>query len=142
MLYRARPAMPSSTMPSRSMSISPICCEKAWSFFFLGHEYGHIVRGHLDYPNHSPIALNGKVNIQELEHSWSRELAADEIGVHLSTVAMHYGRQLSPAFGAAGAELFLSTLNVMERAVSILRCGDDSALRLDSHPPHKFDVKS
>jgi hypothetical protein len=104
-------------------------------YFVLGHEYAHILLGHLDA---SP-ARKGVLPATEAEvltYSWQQELAADNLGMVLSinTCIDHEGI-LGLLFGFAGIGLFFDALDVMDRAVALLQTGDKNVRQLGSHPP-------
>jgi Zn-dependent protease with chaperone function len=103
---------------------------RAVNLFVVGHEYGHLIRGDLDHGAAARHVLPGAIVAEEISHSWRAEFAADEIGLRLSAIALN---QLEVVL--AGATVFLSGVGVMDRAVSLLRTGDENAQRIGSHPP-------
>ncbi|MFF4568336.1 hypothetical protein [Streptomyces sp. NPDC001410] len=103
-------------------------------YFVIGHEYAHIVSGHLN----SAVRRKGVLPVEEAEvlvHSWGQEFDADLIGMVLSLNAgiEHDNRDLWVGF--LGISLFFDALNVMDRAVALLQTGDERTRQLGSHPP-------
>ncbi|MEU1546187.1 hypothetical protein [Nocardia sp. NPDC005745] len=99
--------------------------------FVIGHEYGHILFGHL----HKTAPSRGVLPIDDvstLTYSWKQELEADFIGMGLAiNCADAYPVELS----FLGISLFFDALDVMDRAVSLLETGDENVRQLGSHPP-------
>jgi hypothetical protein len=83
--------------------------------FVLGHEYGHIIDGHLE---HSPPTeyLFAADSVEALQYSWTDEFAAGRIGIELATDAFHHwypgGLMM---FAVGGAALFFDAMEVMCR---------------------------
>jgi hypothetical protein len=107
----------------------------AMELFVVGHEYGHVLLGHLTETNAQRRMLPADVPVDEIEYSWLQEHAADRIGMMLSIKAMGEKHGVDLSIGACGAALFLGSMDVMDRAVSLLRHGDHTLQRLSSHPP-------
>ena len=82
--------------------------------------------------------LPASTEVDELEFSWVQEFGADWIGIRtaISAMSQHYGVDLALSYW--GAELFFSSLDVMDRAVSYLRHGDESYRQIGTHPPNKM----
>jgi hypothetical protein len=102
--------------------------------FVLGHEYAHVIMGHLDKTD----ARRGVLPVPDHEalvYSWRQEIEADQIGTMLSlnTCMDHDKLDFGNAF--LGIGLFLDILDVMDRAVALLETGDENARQLGSHPP-------
>jgi len=103
-------------------------------YFVLGHEYAHILLGHLD----TTAARKGVLSATEAEalvYSWQQENGADWLGMVLSINACieHGVGDISGGFSGIG--LFFDALDVMDRAVALLETGDENARQLGSHPP-------
>lgn len=100
--------------------------------FVLGHEYAHVVLGHLPQADRQSGLLPH--DTPALVYSWSHELDADMIGIRLAADA---AAQDGVAFATVlrGADLLFSAMDIMDRAVALLRSGDELAARLGSHPP-------
>ncbi|HEX6355417.1 hypothetical protein [Actinophytocola sp.] len=104
------------------------------SYFVLGHEYAHVLLGHLDTTT-SRAGVLPATDVETLAYSWQQEAHADELGTHLSINALieHERQTLPVAF--AGSCLFFDAVDVMDRAVALLQTGDENARQLGSHPP-------
>ncbi|MGW7648333.1 hypothetical protein [Streptomyces bobili] len=100
-------------------------CESV-ELFALGHEYGHILKGHLGQQR--PAARLGGPNLDEPEElAWSRqeEFQADAQGLSLSVAAMR-SRGFDLPIGFLGADFYFTMMHVMERAISVLRHGHEN----------------
>jgi hypothetical protein len=102
--------------------------------FVLGHEYGHVVAGHLTGAQAVSRALAAD-EVDEIDFAWDQEYEADTLGVLLSLTAMNRERQVDASLSFWGADLFFSAMDVMDRAVSLLRYGDETLTVLGTHPP-------
>ncbi|WP_436982890.1 hypothetical protein [Streptomyces sp. enrichment culture] len=113
-----------------------VLCE-AVQLFALGHEYGHILRGHLGQQR--PAAWLGGPELAEPEEvAWSNqeEVEADGEGLSLSIAAMQsMGYDLPVGF--LGADFFFTMTHVLERAINVLRHGREnvSTGANATHPP-------
>lgn len=100
-------------------------CESV-ELFALGHEYGHILEGHLGQQR--PAARLGGPDMDAPEElAWTRqeEFQADAKGLSLSVAAMRSrGYDLPIAF--LGADFYFTMTHVMERAISVLRHGHEN----------------
>lgn len=104
------------------------------TYFVLGHEYAHVILGHLD----TTAARKGVLPATEAEtlvYSWQEELEADLVGMILSLNASINHRKLDFGLSFLGVGLFFDALDVMDRAVALLQTGDENARQLGSHPP-------
>jgi hypothetical protein len=124
---------PQYILGSSYTQLSDLLCE-SMELFVFGHEYSHIVLGHLDAPE---VARQRLLNApaDEIVYSWIQEHLADVLGVRLSCLAMTESRKVDAALSFWGADLFFSALELMDKAVSLLRHGDENVQRLGSHPP-------
>ncbi|MFF4037579.1 hypothetical protein [Streptomyces sp. NPDC001816] len=103
-------------------------------YFVLGHEYAHIISGHLN----SAVRRKGVLPVEEAEvlvHSWGQEFDADLIGMVLSLNAGIEYDNRDLWVGFLGISLFFDALDVMDRAVALLQTGDERTRQLGSHPP-------
>ncbi len=107
---------------------------EALELFVLGHEYGHVVAGHLTAAAGRTALLPGE-GVEALEYSWRQEHEADIYGSLLSTAAMQTVKRLDAGLSYWGSDLFFSAMDVMDRAVSLLRTGDETRQTIGSHPP-------
>jgi hypothetical protein len=124
---------PQYILGSSYVELSDLLCE-SMELFAFGHEYSHIVFGHLDAPEAArQRLLNAPAD--EIVYSWIQEHLADVLGVRLSCLAMMESRKVDAALSFWGADLFFSALELMDKAVSLLRHGDENVQQLGSHPP-------
>jgi len=101
-------------------------------YFVLGHEYAHILLGHLDTARKGVLPAT---EAEALEYSWQQELSADRMGMVLSINACIEHNSMDIYNGFLGIGLYFDALDVMDRAVSLLQTGDENARQLGSHPP-------
>jgi hypothetical protein len=109
--------------------------KESLEYFVLGHEYAHIILGHLDATPTRKAVLPA-ADAEALNYSWLQEHAADALGVVLSIYvfgAPAHGDSLGAAM--MGVNLFFDALDVMDRAIALLHTGDEDARQLGSHPP-------
>lgn len=105
----------------------------AVEIFIMGHEFGHIIHGHLgsrkiEHGNANEIILN---QLQEFE--------ADNIGLNLS-MDVAVNKNIGTAIGFAGADFFLSSMHFFEKCLSLLKNGEviDITNVYGTHPPFKL----
>jgi hypothetical protein len=126
--HAARPYLPD---PQVSLVASSL--RSSMELFVLGHEYGHLLAGHLDDRN-TCAAMLPDVDAKEIATSWKQELEADAIGLELMLCAqMKKGWDLALSFW--GADFFFGCIDVVERAVGILRDGKEEMSLSPTHPP-------
>jgi hypothetical protein len=109
--------------------------------FVMGHEYGHIIRGHLLGQKES-ASLLGEENVDEITRSWEQELEADAVGLQLLIPAMQEKRRMDLSLSYWGADLFFSCSDILERGISILLKGQPGYRRVGSHPFAELRRKS
>ncbi len=101
--------------------------------FVLAHEYGHVVCGHLNSEKTKGQML-GTAEVEEFKTNWNQEFEADVKGLELMlAVRGKQGFDLSLNFW--GADLFFACIDMLERAVGILSCGDPKVGLSATHPP-------
>lgn len=108
--------------------------DNSLQYFVLGHEYAHIVFGHL----HTAASRKGILPVTEAEalvYSWRQEIDADFLGAILALQASVNYDKANRGIALMGITLFFDALDVMDRAVALLQTGDENALQLGSHPP-------
>ncbi|GAA0492822.1 hypothetical protein Ade02nite_69590 [Paractinoplanes deccanensis] len=102
-------------------------------YFVLGHEYAHVLCNHLD----GAESRRGVLPVEEVEAiawSWRQELDADLLGTMMAINAMRAeGVDTTTAF--MGVSLFFDTMDVLDRAVSLLLTGSEQSHQVGSHPP-------
>ncbi|WP_194838800.1 hypothetical protein [Nocardia sp. XZ_19_369] len=99
--------------------------------FVVGHEYAHVLMGHLDDADVRK-GLPPIPDVESVVYSWMQEADADLLGASLAMVAV---KQHDYATGLAGICIFFGMLDVMERAVSLLQTGAEDSRQLGTHPP-------
>jgi hypothetical protein len=106
---------------------------EAMELFVLGHEYGHVMAGHM---NASDVTLRRQAEAdgELVEYSWPRELEADSIGVRLLMLGLHKRSKLAIGYWYWGADFFFTALDVVQRAALLVQYGDETH-RMDTHPP-------
>lgn len=113
--------------------ITSYLCEAVETFVF-GHEYAHILAGHLKADNTPLRRLTDSDGIL-LVYSWPQELEADALGVKLATQAMlnqHPKAHLAQCY--MGSDFFFTALDAVEKAALLFRDGVETP-KLRSHPP-------
>lgn len=113
-------------------SLASILLE-SMELFVMGHEYGHIIKGHLSAGQLTAAAF-GEEEINEIVFSWQQELEADVVGLTLMLQSMKK-RGLDLALSFWGADFFFSCIDIVERGVSIIRTGKENDQSRSSHPP-------
>ena len=107
---------------------------ESMELFVLGHEYGHIIAGHLGDASVERRMLPAQ-SVDEVSYAWGQEFEADYIGVALGVRSMNRSKGVDASLSFWGADLFFSALDVMDRCTSLLRHGDEGVQTLGSHPP-------
>jgi hypothetical protein len=123
-------------MPPGYLNLARMLCTSL-EYFVLGHEYAHILLGHLDtgaIRRDVPPAAEAEARV----YSWREELAADWMGSVLSINAIIEHEHVDIPLGFFGISLFFDALDVMDRAVALLQTGDENARQLGSHPPSEL----
>lgn len=119
------------------------------TLFVMGHEYGHIIRGHSGTdqdsapPTQNDKDESGKDESEEkaqlvahVTRKWQQEFEADVQGLELmrhATAKQDYSLALS----YWGAEFFLICNQIVENSISVMRTGEESdpVQASDTHPP-------
>lgn len=128
-------------LPDRVQIITSQLLLNSLELFILGHEYGHAIAGHLSSAKRTASLLPGaeaaaEAEAEEIAYAWSQEHEADYIGMHLAIAAMRLAEKVDVALSFWGADFFFSSMDVMDKAVSLLHFGDETRIQLGSHPPH------
>jgi hypothetical protein len=115
--------------------------------FIMGHEYGHIIAGHVAHgrsssalpdPAEVPSPAADPAESAQME-SWAREFEADSLGLQLMLFAMKRRGITNLRLAYWGADVFLSCLQVVEHGLTIMRQGNEDHIELESdHPPVLF----
>lgn len=123
-------------VPPGYFNLAGLLCTSL-EYFVPGHEYAHILLGHLD----TGPTRKGVLPAAEAEaraYSWQEELDADWLGSILSINANIEHEHVDMDFGFWGIGLFFDALDVMDRAVALLQTGDENARQIGSHPPSEL----
>ena len=128
---------PTYILQDRYQSAVSSMLTSALELFVLGHEFGHILLGHLTSAKRRASVLpSGESDAEEVMYDWAQEYQADYIGAVLTVRAKQQLEKLDLALSFWGTDLFFSGMEVMDKAVSLLRFGDETRIQLGSHPPH------
>jgi len=105
--------------------------------FVIGHEYGHIIRGHLRDPAASEAVVVDNAEVARIAYSWDQEFAADAYGGALGVTAFIHSYGGGPALGFVGASAFFGCLEIIERCQTLLQTGaiTPRSQGTSSHPP-------
>jgi hypothetical protein len=106
---------------------------RSMELFVMGHEYAHIILGHLSSAQSTETTLS---EAEMLEYSWVQEYQADMMGSSLMIRAMLRGG-MDASMSYWGCDFFFSAIDVMDKAVSVLKGEEETAVKLGSHPPTK-----
>ena len=101
--------------------------------FVLGHEFGHINRGHFDIKSMVNAQFGGR-KLKINSKSWQQEFAADLSGFEYVT-AMGTKDPFEISVSYCGASLFLTCQDIIERALLRLTSEDNHRTGSDTHPP-------
>jgi hypothetical protein len=108
---------------------------EACEYFILGHEYGHILAGHLCADSVALRALPDH-EASEALMAMEQEHEADEQGFVLAFNSL-VGEGCPPPVALAGPELFFGCTEQLRRICSVLATGseEERQLRAYTHPP-------
>jgi hypothetical protein len=116
--------------PVRTMWAAMLC--HSVELFALGHEYGHILRGHLG--ERRPAAWLGGPSLsdpEEVAYSNQEEVEADAEGISLAIAAVQISegrvRKINDPVGLGflGADFYFTMTYLIERAIHVLRHGHE-----------------
>ncbi|MEU3890616.1 hypothetical protein [Streptomyces sp. NPDC029041] len=101
--------------------------------FVMGHEYGHIIAGHLGGIDRYAAALGSK-EFQIVTRNWKQEHEADALGMRLAITAnQEEGLDIPMSFW--GADFFFNCAEVVEKGLSVIETGQEGNVKMGSHPP-------
>jgi hypothetical protein len=100
--------------------------------FVFAHELAHIVNGDLDSPGQKTSDLGA--DFDHLLPGHQKELKADERALLWLIEVSEKTTPLSLSLDYWGVELFLSAVELSERAVTFLKYGEERQADTDSHP--------
>ena len=111
--------------------------------FVLGHELGHIDKGHLAEARRLHLSL-GPTDVEATIPALAQEYEADQMGLWYSTKWAAYSEKSGNffSFRFVGPAVALSAMHVAERALSIIATGEERDLARISHPSprQRFDA--
>lgn len=120
-------------LPQHQANLARVLADAA-ELFVVGHEYGHVVAGHLEEGTQRTQILGGNP-FQEIVQNWASEFEADSIGLLLADMAMKL-RGVDSSVSYIGSDLFLTCADLLGKAVSTIRSGDpDRGAISPTHPP-------
>jgi hypothetical protein len=107
---------------------------KSAELFVMGHEYAHVILGHL---TETPSPHRGLgPNVETITRQYGQEVEADLLGVQLSVATMGRTQGVDVPLAVFGAYLMFSAIDVVDRAVETLYPGvRPSASEHETHPP-------
>ena len=106
--------------------------------FIIGHEYGHVIKGHLNERMKRTIKIKDE-NLDVITLNWEQEYEADEFGMFLNIACTKEGENL--IIPIISAQLFFSVIDIIEKSISILQTGTIINRKSESHPPPGLRVK-
>ena len=126
--HRATPYI----LPQTHVGLAGSICTGA-ELFVMGHEYGHVIAGHVDTQQRIKSTLGGQA-VARIPYAWKQELEADTIGLSLAFDAMR-----SSGFDAAssywGPDFLVGALDLVEKGISLLGSGSTESGGSQTHPP-------
>lgn len=132
-LVGGHPHLATPYLPEKNYDTISSLLREAMELFVVGHEYGHLLCGHLESEG-TKRAMLGNEAADEVATNWHEEFEADIRGLELMIAAMqNKGMDLSLSFW--GADFFFGCIDSIERAVSILQTGAVATQLSTTHPP-------
>lgn len=105
--------------------------------FVMAHEYGHLAAGHLDRgKDRRSVCADGDTESDVISMNWDQEFSADAIGLVLTLTTIDHVHQVNPSLSFAGIDLIFSSMQLVDRALSVAMHGDVvDRPATASHPP-------
>lgn len=101
--------------------------------FALGHEYGHMIAGHLLNDKKLRFTI-GSTEVSREADSWNSELVADLIGESLTSLTIaEFGLSSEEAYVIA--TYFFSIVDLLDRTIAMARTKNEINRPMGSHPP-------
>ena len=101
-------------------------------YFLLGHEFGHIIKGHLENKNFMNASSTGHF---ELIPSWEKEYEADYVGLRLALTTLQNGNS-PPQFHLIGIDILYTYLQIIDEYSALLKDQDELFYSFKrTHPP-------
>lgn len=118
--------------PNYSHALSSSYLTMSAELFIMGHEYGHILEGHLSNLT-SKKFISKKVEVER--DNWEFEHKADAWGVILMIDSMIKKHKIDLTLIFWGADYLLSCFDIIYRSISIIQHGTEEYSPSESHPP-------
>lgn len=105
---------------------------KSIDYFIIGHELGHVIRGHI---NQKTESTKTNTTTDELRNrNWNMEYEADILGLQLSVQALKK-EGFKEDFYLIGGEFHFILSDIISKAKSIIKTGHEENSNMnDSHP--------
>jgi hypothetical protein len=101
------PAKAKQVYPEADYFVAAASLTHSMELFVLGHEYGHLVHGHLDGSRvEVAAALPNAIDAKPIEYSWEQEYEADDVGLVLCIATMNERLNSAPATSHWGQTSF------------------------------------
>ncbi len=100
--------------------------------FVLGHEYGHLLMGHLEQANVHSIPNE---SAERIIFNWNKEFEADLVGYKMAVV-INSLRSDQIFLHHVFIELFFTMIDIVEKSILVFAYGEERAISLsNTHPP-------
>jgi hypothetical protein len=134
-VIKGHPAAAPAYLLDRPQQTLATLLRESMFLFVLGHEYSHIICGHLASSAESLTNVGGE-SFKEITRNWDMELEADAWGMALQAAAM-IRRRTPTAIACLAPELFFSTIEILDLALNVMQSTTQSrrGANADSHPP-------
>lgn len=107
---------------------------RATELFIMGHELGHIIKGHLNSDTGNPLQFSD-VKGSQMNLNWEKEFEADTVGLFLSIEVLRK-ENFREDFCLIGAELHFIISEIVNKAFSIINNGNEHLTPTsNTHPP-------
>ncbi|MHB1414106.1 MAG: M48 family metalloprotease [Chloroflexota bacterium] len=134
-IYAGRPtAAPPYVIDADRLKLAAVLRASA-ELFCVGHEYAHINNGHVAAATRV-LSLLGHEEVEELQFAHEQEFEADDQAMTLMLAAMEK-RGIHGTLAYAGADLFFTCTDVLDRALAVARTGQEAPSVAASHPASK-----
>lgn len=134
-IYAGRPtAAPPYFVDADRLMLAAVLRASA-ELFCVGHEYAHIANGHTTEATRV-LSLLGRAEVEELQFAHEQEFEADNQAMTLMLAAMEK-RGIHGSLAYVGADLFFTCTDVLDRALTVARTGQDVCSPAVSHPANK-----
>lgn len=137
-VYRGDPEAAQQYLPGSESLVSSMLHRDAAELFVLGHEYGHLIAGHLDNPVDADDVMRLEPHGIDVPASWFREFEADCLGLQLGMASLN-SQSIDPYGAYVGAHLLFEGVVLVDRALSTAMSGTAGHHPASSsHPPARL----